>query len=652
MHQSRKLGWRFVKRNVSSHMLGDYMAKRIPWSKHEIALLFMAYERVANGSKIKEQAFWLSSTLRRLAYIKGITVDDTFRNINGMNMQLANVQYLFTDGEKGLSGASREIRNMYDVYINNHNLFDAILEEATIMLNTECEINAQPQAISISNQTTSHKPIKRVPWDKYESALLFNAYENIVSGKDFKVEALKLSNTLRQYAVNRGMKIDDTYRNVNGMNTHLAQVQYLFTEGRKGLPSSSKSTREMYKLYQSNYEDYLSLLKEAIRLSKTPTIVSGNILDKTLSEHIARVESYVLKSDLNGSTIEETATALELPVLTVKKAVSSTINIIIICDRLIHKMAFVDWENGAYCLQAVLEKLMIKNNGYVSAAQLYDYAKLDMAMFMNDNNMGDQRKIFDMAEHLFSKENYNDVHYSFQSKAHITRFKESVSSKLDIIMKYARDEGGFFSEENLEEYLYKLGINNTHARQYMKLYSSPDFLFYEPGYIITAESIVITPEWLDKVKKAVDVLFSDVGDHIVIRDIQPIWYDLLPDLPGGRSWTPLLLQSILRFYYNEVGAKTIYALDTQSIETLHAMLVTLDSEIQTFSDAVLSVLVENQITLFDNSALQYSSEKLRQLLVDYGLIAGRELIYTMPEALPNDGHFIWDLDCKNVTIKL
>ena len=295
---------------------------------------------------------------------------------------------------------------------------------------------------------------------------------------------------------------------------------------------------------------------------------------------------------------------------------------------------------------------MEKNNGYVSAAQLYDYAKLDMAMFMNDNDMGDQRKIFDMAEHLFSKEKYHDVHYSFQGKAHITSSQEIVTSKLDIIMKYARDQGGFFSENDLEEYLLLLGINNTHSRQYMKLTSAPDFLLYEPGYIITSESIGITPEWLNKARKAVKTLFNDVGDHIVIRDIQPMWYDLLPDLPGERAWTPLLLQSILRFYYNEIGAKTICALNTQSIDTLHAMLVTLDSEIQAFSDAVLSLFVEKQITLLDNSTQTYSSEELRQILVEYGLIAGRELIYTMPDALPNDGRFIWDLDRKSVTIKI
>lgn len=494
---------------------------------------------------------------------------------------------------------------------------------------------------------------KRIPWSKHEIALLFMAYENVVNGGSMKEQSSWLSDKLRRLASINGIVIDESFRNINGMNMQLGNVQFLFTGGEKGLSGASRAIRNMYDIYQNDPDEYKTILKEAIQLSKIPMQIENNDTQNKISiEKMELIESYVLNADLRGVTVDETAVALELPVLTVKKAAAFSIDIVSINDRLIHKEAFVDWEIGADCLQAVLEKLMEKNNGYVSAAQLYDYAKLDMAMFMNDNDMGGQRKIFDMAEHLFSKEKYHDVHYSFQGKAHITSSKETVTSKLDIIMKYARDQGGFFSENDLEEYLHLLGINNTHSRQYMKLTSAPDFLLYEPGYIITSESIGITPEWLNKAKKAVHTLFNDVGDHIVIRNIQPMWYDLLPDLPGGRSWTPLLLQSILRFYYNEIGAKTICALNTQSIDTLHAMLVTLDSEIQTFSDAVLSLFVEKQITLLDNSTQTYSSESLRQILVEYGLIAGRELIYTMPDALPNDGRFIWDLDRKSVTIKI
>lgn len=373
---------------------------------------------------------------------------------------------------------------------------------------------------------------------------------------------------------------------------------------------------------------------------------------KSKTTQLLQIESFIIQSDLAGVTVDDIVEHCNTSVLGIKNAVKASMNIVSVQNRLIHKEAFVDWEIGADCLQAMLERLMKKNNGYVSAIQLFEYARLDMAMFMNDNDMNSQRKIYDMAEHLFGKENYHGIHYIFQGHTHISQSEESISSKSDIIKKYARNEGGFICEKELEEYLKNFGINHTHIRQYMKLYEVPDYLFYEPGYLITAESIGITTTWLDKVKKALDKLFDDVGDHIVIRDIQPLWYQLLPELPNSRQWTALLLQNILRFYNSEIGARTIYALDTQSIETLHAMIVRLDSEIQTFSDAVLSIFAENYFSQFADTILTYTGEELREILVEYGMIAGRELIYTMPNALPSDEHFIWDLDNKNITIKI
>ena len=76
------------------------MSKRVPWDKIEIALLFRAYEKVSEGSDINLIAVSLSETLRNLARHRGIEIDDTFRNVNGMKMQLGNVQYMCTDGAK------------------------------------------------------------------------------------------------------------------------------------------------------------------------------------------------------------------------------------------------------------------------------------------------------------------------------------------------------------------------------------------------------------------------------------------------------------------------------------------------------------------------------------------------------------------------
>ena len=55
-------------------------------------------------------------------------------------------------------------------------------------------------------------------WDKYEVALLIEAYFEIKKDYKRKKEILTdLSNSLRQRAINMGYTIDDEFRNLNGM---------------------------------------------------------------------------------------------------------------------------------------------------------------------------------------------------------------------------------------------------------------------------------------------------------------------------------------------------------------------------------------------------------------------------------------------------
>lgn len=68
--------------------------------------------------------------------------------------------------------------------------------------------------------------MKRQPtWDKYEVALLIYAYIQIKNGKEEKIiELKKLSDKLRRKAVNEGLIIDETFRNLNGMQWQLGFV--------------------------------------------------------------------------------------------------------------------------------------------------------------------------------------------------------------------------------------------------------------------------------------------------------------------------------------------------------------------------------------------------------------------------------------------
>lgn len=106
------------------------MPTRIPWDRYEVALLVSAYERVAKGADTNTEARVLSDTLRNLAISRNIAIDETFRNVNGMKMQLGNVQWLLTDGQRGLSGASSLIRQMVELYQNQPTEFQVILKEA------------------------------------------------------------------------------------------------------------------------------------------------------------------------------------------------------------------------------------------------------------------------------------------------------------------------------------------------------------------------------------------------------------------------------------------------------------------------------------------------------------------------------------------
>lgn len=380
---------------------------------------------------------------------------------------------------------------------------------------------------------------------------------------------------------------------------------------------------------------------------KPPVVVNPKPPISTVNHYAKKAESIVLEADLDGITVEALAVKMGIPVSTAKKVVLESMNIVSICDKLIHKDAFMDWDEGADKLEAVLDKLMSRNNGYVSDSQLYDFARIEMQMFLNDNDMDDKRKVFDLAEHLFSKECHHGKRYTFWMKTHISPVQDTITSKLDVMRKYARDEGGFFREYDLENYLKSLGIKTANLRQQMRVYDEPIFLFYEPGVFITTESMGVDEAWLNRTAQALSKLFADVGDHIVLRDIQPWWYNLLSELPGNRPWTPLLLQSVLMHYGKKVGARTIIALAGQNCDTLNAMLVSLNSEIQTFADAVIALLIEEHI-----EQRRFEAEELRHLLARRGMISGNELIWNMPKALPNDGRFAWDADGQNVTINI
>lgn len=103
----------------------------------------------------------------------------------------------------------------------------------------------------------------RIPWDKYEVAILIDSYVRIsTSGAKWSEEVKRVSALLRSRAVADGRKIDESFRNENGINLRLWEIKYQFS-GEKGIRSTSTLFQEMVLLYNTKPREFSKILREA-----------------------------------------------------------------------------------------------------------------------------------------------------------------------------------------------------------------------------------------------------------------------------------------------------------------------------------------------------------------------------------------------------
>ena len=81
----------------------------------------------------------------------------------------------------------------------------------------------------------------RIPWTKYEVALLIDACIRFDNTQCTRTEAIKgLSKTLRELAIKNKLEIDDIYRNENGISIQFQLMQGLLHDEARGLSNSTK----------------------------------------------------------------------------------------------------------------------------------------------------------------------------------------------------------------------------------------------------------------------------------------------------------------------------------------------------------------------------------------------------------------------------
>lgn len=107
---------------------------RVLWDEQECAILMDYFMRYRNGEITKEDAISnVSKELRERAKKKGIEIDDVFRNVNGITMQMSKIADLYFERTPRLSKAPPVFVSIVDKYLNNRPSFDRILKEARSM---------------------------------------------------------------------------------------------------------------------------------------------------------------------------------------------------------------------------------------------------------------------------------------------------------------------------------------------------------------------------------------------------------------------------------------------------------------------------------------------------------------------------------------
>ena len=100
-------------------------------------------------------------------------------------------------------------------------------------------------------------------WDKYEVALLIEAFLAIGNGADRLAILQGLSSNLRKMAENEGFDIDDKFRNLNGVQWQLGYIKLIFNETELKNRKAPKLFIDGVQLYKEQRKEYDDILQEA-----------------------------------------------------------------------------------------------------------------------------------------------------------------------------------------------------------------------------------------------------------------------------------------------------------------------------------------------------------------------------------------------------
>lgn len=594
------------------------MPKKILFSLKEAVLLLniIIWGREWELS-ISEMSIWASEILKKYAIARNIDIDDDFRSPMGLTGRIRSLLSVLDKVEQKGNPPTKIFVEVVDRYRNNPE---------------ECWQTISSAFDQIFGMRTS--------------SMNMSEFKKWLYGKKEEKEVVAIMSSMTSlFILFRKINLLESERSLNTVDDVVDLVKRIKGTGKKYI--HSKKLRQQY---IDTLGLYKSFLNESVD-NKTDEDVKNTALEidgvAFSTEHL---EKYVENADLEGVSVLDMVrflTKSERGIHPVRNWLNGQEWAVEILDQhYIHRSVLFELEDAADEMLVILNRQFQMFSGYTNLDTFFDAVSNDLKMFLNDNDLADKRKVYYIARYLFEKCSYANNHFYFYCERHIFKEqpKENVSDAT-VFKMYIRNNGGVASKEDCFEYMRKLKINFANANGRLGIGKSKDIMFYDSEHYILSEILNINDLFLDGIEKALKLFFNEVP-YIIPHKLNDLWMSRLPDLPSGITWNLLLLQQIIDVYLPQY--RTIPAMSGQSLTTIKAGIVKSDSIFETSADLLHAIL-----TLDENITLpkRYTTEEFRKMLLDKGIIEGRELNYAAQMATAfRDRRFAWSREKDSVYI--
>ncbi len=149
------------------------MATRIMWDEYETALLIDTFWQIEGAPNRKQELIeGLSDALRKKALKSGVTIDEKFRNVNGITMQLSPIAHAFFPERPSLT-SSVMFNRMVELYKTDRDAFNKTLAIAKSMVAGESVMDGKPEVLP-----TFSEWLYKVNYKRFSAQQLISALED------------------------------------------------------------------------------------------------------------------------------------------------------------------------------------------------------------------------------------------------------------------------------------------------------------------------------------------------------------------------------------------------------------------------------------------------------------------------------------------